>query len=458
MAQTLSSSTGAPEAGSTLASHERRRAIIMSFVLFLLALVSLIVSSARIGINPFGSSYANHFVYQAQSLLHGHLDIPKFTKTDIILVNGKYYIVYPPFPAIVMMPFVALFGLGFSDIFFTQVVSAINLVLLFWLLELLRRSGRSHRTFSQNVALCIFFFFGTINFYLSLGGTMWFTAHIVATTCTLCFLIFAFKQRYAPAAFCLGCAFLSRAPALVGVLLLLYLLVEEQTDVTTLRTLLKGIHRPFWRKAGLALAPLLAIGLVFLVRNTLAFGNPLQTGYPLLVQQLYPQARYGVIGPHYIWPDLVANFLTFPNFIFRDAFDISPHLDILHDGIGLSVFITTPIFLFLFFIRNREASGLRKVLWMIVGLIIAAALIYHAAGWFQFGARYLFEGYPYAFLLLTLSEIEMDWRFYLLGLAGVLINFAGAEAFWHALIEGHTHHTTMLHRLVLWYQAGPGAS
>jgi len=440
MAQTLPESTTAvDEAISTPASENPRRTIIFSCILFFLALFALIVSSIKLGINPFGSSASNHFVYQAESLLHGHLDIPHFTQTDIILVNGKHYIVYPPFPAILMMPFVAIFGLQFSDIFFTQVLSALNIVLLFWLLECLRLSGRSRRTFQQNFALCIFFFFGTINFYLSLGGTMWFTAHIVAATCTLCFLLFAFKRRYALASFCLGCAFLTRAPALVGVLLLFYLLLEERTGVNTLRSMLKGLSNLTWRQVRLALAPLAAFLLLFLLRDTLAFGSPWQTGYPLLVQQLYPEVHYGVISPHYIWPDLVANFLSFPSFTYRDAFDISPNLDILQGGIGLSVFATTPLFLFLFFSRNRQPSALLKALWLIIGLVIVATLLYHAAGWFQFGSRYLFEGYPYAFLLLALSEIEMDWRFYLLGLFGVIINFIGAQAFWTTLLAALRH-------------------
>ena len=428
--KSLSDASASDETSITPAVAHRRRTIICSVLLFCIALFSLIISSALIGLHPFGSSQFNYFVYQAQSFLHGRIDLPHFTKTDLILVNGRYYIVYPPFPAFLMMPFVAIFGLGFSDIFFTQVCSALNIVLLFWLLETLRVSGRSTRTVRENVALSLIFFFGTINFYLSMGGTMWFTAHIVAATCTLSFLILAFKGRYALSALFLGCAFLTRAPALAGLPLLLYLLLEGQTERLTLKGLLSWARALPWRKVALDLTPLLLVLLLFLVRNALAFGSPWQTGYPLLIQQLYPEVHYGILGLHYIWPDIVANFLSFPTFTFRDAFDISPHLDLLRGGVGVSVFVTTPIFLFLFFIRNRQPSTLRKVLWLVVGLVVAATLLYEAAGFYQFGARYLFEAYPYAFVLLALSEIELGWRFYLLALAGVLVNGAGAYEFW----------------------------
>jgi hypothetical protein len=422
--------TGTPALALAPANaSDRRRTIVFSTVLFCVALLSLMVSSKNLGINPFGSSNS-HFLYQAQSFLQGRLDIPHFTKEDIILVNGKYYIVYPPFPAFLMIPFVAIFGLGFSDIFFTQVFSAINVVLLFWLLETLRVSGRSRRTPQQNFVLSFFFFFGTINFYLSLGGTMWFSAHILATFCTLSFMLLAFKRHYALSALCLGCAFLTRAPAVVGLPLLVYLILEDQAGTDKLRDLFNQVRMLPWRKLSLALAPLLIAVLVFLARNALAFGSPWETGYSLLIQQLYPDVHYGVVSPHYIWSDLVANFLSFPSFTFRDAFDISPRLDLLRGGIGLSVFATTPLFLFLFFIRNHHPSTLRKVLWFVVVLITALTLVYHAAGWFQFGSRYLFEAYPYAFALLALSEIEFGWRFYLLGVVGIAINFFGAAVFW----------------------------
>ncbi len=450
MAQAISTGASADETLKVSAKNERRRMWVMSLFLFFLALACLVVSSARLGIDPFGSSDANHFVYQAYSLLHMRLDIPQFTPTDIILVNSKHYIVYPPFPAILMMPFVAIFGLGFSDIFFTQVCSAINIVLLFWLLETLRLSGRSRRTFQQNVALCIFFFFGTISFYLSLGGTMWFTAHIVGATCTLAFMLFAFQRRYLLSALCLGCAFLTRAPAIAGLPLLLYLMLEEHVGATTLKELLKRARSLPWRPFALTLTPLLVILVIFLARNALAFGSPWETGYTLLIQQKYPAVHYGVISPHYIWSDIVANFLSFPAVKFTSPFDTLPQIDLLNGGYGISVFFTTPIFLFLFFARNRTPSTLRKVLWISVGLITAFTLLYHAAGWYEFGARYLFEGYPYAFVLLAIYEIEMGWRFYLLGLFGILINFAGAQEFWASFYKNGPYIPPLLHPPAPW--------
>jgi hypothetical protein len=72
--------------------------------------------------------------------------------------------------------------------------------------------------------------------------------------------------------------------------------------------------------------------------------------------------------------------------------------------------------------------------------MVLAILPFHEAGWFQFGARYLFDGYPYAFLLLMLNEMpiargqgkgrRVDWRILALGLLGICINIMGAIEVW----------------------------
>src|SRR5262245_39376961 len=135
MSQMLSSPVETKELPSDDASGGQRRTLVLSLLLFLFSLLILLLTSGKLHINPFGHSASNHFVYQAQSLLHGRLDMPEKlgsgNTTDIILVNGQHYIVYPPFPAILMLPLVALFGLDTSDIFFTQVWSALNIALLF---------------------------------------------------------------------------------------------------------------------------------------------------------------------------------------------------------------------------------------------------------------------------------------------------------------------------------------
>ena len=52
----------------------------------------------------------NLYVYQAQAFLEGHLNIAEDINNlpgEVALSNGKFYNIFPPFPTVVLLPFVA---------------------------------------------------------------------------------------------------------------------------------------------------------------------------------------------------------------------------------------------------------------------------------------------------------------------------------------------------------------
>ncbi|MGH2514839.1 MAG: hypothetical protein ACRDHP_04215, partial [Ktedonobacterales bacterium] len=194
-----------------------RRNLTIAGILFVVALGCLLALEKAFHIAIHGVSGAPHYIYQAQSFLQGRWDIDLPARvTDIIVLHGKDYIVYPPMPAILMLPGVAIFGLKFSDILFTTLFSAVNLPLLFLLFEQVRANGLTRRSWVEHVILSIALFFGSINLWLSLGGRMWFTAHILCFTFTLLAMLVAFRRHYAWAAVLLGCAFFCRATVAFG--------------------------------------------------------------------------------------------------------------------------------------------------------------------------------------------------------------------------------------------------
>ena len=63
----------------------------------LLALAVLLASNHLFGIPITGVSGAPHYLYQAQSFLEGRWNLALSARyTDIVVVHGKNYIVYPP--------------------------------------------------------------------------------------------------------------------------------------------------------------------------------------------------------------------------------------------------------------------------------------------------------------------------------------------------------------------------
>jgi hypothetical protein len=140
--------------------------------------------------------YYNHFVWQAQAFLDGRAEIdypvaPSMTSQgndrfqDVLRVmdrdgqptNGGL-IPFPPLPAVVLMPFVAIWGLATNEHLVGAFLSAIDVGLAWWMLGYLPVRLRSR------VLATLFFAFGTVFWYAAQLGTTWYFAHIVAVGLT----------------------------------------------------------------------------------------------------------------------------------------------------------------------------------------------------------------------------------------------------------------------------------
>lgn len=435
---------GLRQAGAYVEEVLTRVNLVRALGLFILALGAIFSFQHHYSLPIGGQSSAPHFVYQAQAFLHGRLSISLTPSvTDVVVIGGKYYIIYPPFPAIALMPFVAIFGTATSDILFTSVVSVLGLPLLYLTLEQAQVYAAKPRVWWGNALISLLFFFGSINLWLSLGGRVWFTAQIVCTTCEFAALLLALRRHYVWASVLLMCAFFSRATAVFGFLFIAYLAFEDTGRdphlLTVLRSGVSVIRRratvqmawrevPWRRLIGVVAVVALTFGL-YILHNIAEFGSPLESGYNIITQQRYPQITNGAFSLHYVKANIIANFFNFPRVMFSGPFDRHPVIDMLNHGISVGVFFTTPLFLYLFW-KNRQYNPARIVLWGVIALVVAETLLFNASGWYQFGARYLFDGYPYVFLLLALNEFDIDWRFVSLGLVSVVINLLGAIQFW----------------------------
>jgi len=127
----------------------------------------------------------NHFVWQAAAFLDGQAAVPWpvpgnnfqdfFPLTDADgNRTGFGLLPFPPLPAIVLMPFVALWGLATDERAISVVVGAIDVGLCWWAL------GRLPIDRRVRLAVTIFFGFGTVLWYAAGLGTTWFFAHVVA--------------------------------------------------------------------------------------------------------------------------------------------------------------------------------------------------------------------------------------------------------------------------------------
>src|SRR5207253_743431 len=107
---------------------------------------------------------------------------------DWVFERGRWYVSFPPLPAVLMMPFVALWGLSFNDVAFTLPFAAANVALLYRLLRRIQQVEGGSRSEWDHAVFALVFGFGTLAWSCSIRGEVWFTAEVVGVTFTLLYL------------------------------------------------------------------------------------------------------------------------------------------------------------------------------------------------------------------------------------------------------------------------------
>jgi hypothetical protein len=125
----------------------------------------------------------------ADSFWHGQLYLLNPTATrDLTQFNGHWYVPFPPLPALLLLPWVAVSGVAqVNTVLFVTVMGALNVTLAFLLLQALTRRGWTRLSTLGNIWLTVLFGVGSVHWYISTQGTIWFVSQI----CTVTFMLAA---------------------------------------------------------------------------------------------------------------------------------------------------------------------------------------------------------------------------------------------------------------------------
>jgi hypothetical protein len=341
-----------------------------------------------------------YFSQLAEAALHGQLYLPNPDGThDLILYQGRWYVPFPPGPALLLLPFVAVWGVGFNEVLLSVAVGALNVVLMHRLLRALAARGLSRLELRGQLWLTALFAAGTAHWYAAPTGTVSFLAHICAVTGLTAALWLATEQR-SPwlVGLAMAWALLCRPTLILATPAVLALLLTPSGDAR--QPVTEG-GRTAGRTAGagaIFAAPLaLAIGLL-LAYNAARFGSPLEFGYgwaqtqaPHLAERL---ATWGQFSPHYLAENLRVALLGLPLLRPRPPF-------IWPDPNGMSVLLVTPVFFWL--VHARQRNWVVAASWLSLALVSVPLLLYYNTGWVQFGYRFSLDILPLAFLLLAIG-------------------------------------------------------
>ncbi len=373
MAATRNPASQTAYRGRAGAPQERKR-----FVSFVLAALILYLGAYKLTkiIGHTEGMSQTHFAHLADAFVHGRLDIDVAAVhglTELIPAQGKYYVVYPPMPAVLLAPFVAVFGPTFPCWAFSIGIAALCIGLTD---RLLRRIGFPARV---SAWVTVLFGFGTTFWYTALRGASWDLAHVVAVF----FLLLALLEAYGSfrpwlVGLYLGAATLSRLPIVLAAPFFLWL-VSRKRGAT----------------AGRMAALLCGLGLFLgldLLYNGLRFGTMWNAGYDLIPGVLdEPWYRQGILSFGYL-PRNVHALLFQPPVLIHDFPYIVP------TTFGLSLFLTTPAFLLMFL---APINRLTLAIIGAAGLVSIPTLLHGWTGGTQFGYRFSLDYTPFLLLLVA---------------------------------------------------------
>jgi len=343
--------------------------------------------------SPIPASSLAYYNYLADAFNHGQLNlrIVPANVLDLSFFQGKYFLYWSPFPAVLLMPFVAVFGEGFSDVVFTLVVGGINVALVAWLLRIAtaRRVIRLSRV--RRGTLVLFFALGTVHLTLSPFGRIWFTGQLVGFGClAIAYLVSIGSRGYRGFIYtglAISAALLTRNHLIfAGLWPAVYLLRQHRAE--SLR-----------RKLALCVAGITPIALAVLmlaVYNFLRFGNMLDNGIPHHLMHpafVADYQQYGAFNLHYVPINFFYQYLAYP-------LPLRPT-----SSLGGSLFLLSPVFFAVFWAFGGNRKWTAVVLLSTIALIATPILLLMGTGWVQFGPRYTLD-FTVPLLLLTAMGIQ----------------------------------------------------
>lgn len=489
-------------------------------IAFAIYVVATAIYASTSGLRLRRHSDDNHFVWLAHGWLHGRLDLGQppphsndwaqveqltlsdgrelrgamlqgSSKTfrtlagDILQVDPssvsrrsmKYYVSFPPFPAAVMLPAVAIWGMQTNDVLFTVLLAGLAPALFFLLLRRLRGRAGSMRSLSDDLWLTGVLAVGSVYFYSSVIGQVWYTAHVVAVLLCILYVWFSLEARRPwLAGLCLAAGFLTRPQLLYAAPLFLWELARtrslpEDDEARRLRALAcaplfpeakggwrfalsapgrfvpracvrlwfathYGWHRldgPAFLRGFVAFAiPIACFGGAAAVLNHVRFGRITEFGHTYLNVKWTPRIqKYGLFNYAFLARNLTCLLALTPRILGGPPWvQVSWH--------GLAIWVTTPVILWVLWPKTK--GRLHTPLWMTVACIAIPVLFYQNSGWVQFGYRFALDYIVFLLCLMALGDRRFGAAWKTLVVVGVAVNLFGAITFgraWQFYFDGY---------------------
>jgi hypothetical protein len=408
-----------------------------------------------LGSNPARLDVYDHFVWQADAFLQGRAEIAYpvvegpyqngFFQDVLPVAPDRAQIPFPPLPAVVLMPFVAVWGLGTNGAAVAAVLGALNIVLC-WVMLL---GVTPHR--SAALLGTLFYAFGTVAWYAAMLGTTWFLAHVVASTCLFIAVATAVRADVvAVRARALGGSSQAAGRQFVAGLAFGLAATARLTTIAAAPffVFVGGGRGWLGRALAAGIGALIPV-LLLLGYNLVTTGELFHPAYDFLYEAEY-RPRPELVNPDWAAED--PRYIPQNLGIMLGALPQTPRLDdpacalepimlgslidrtcplLRPDAIGMSLLLTSPAYLLaipvlLFDWRRRLVAGAA----LAVLAVALVDLMHFSQGWVQFGYRFSNDFAPFATVLVALGIARLRAGWLSIGLVAASIAINAWGVFW----------------------------
>ena len=358
---------------------ENKLSLICVFTVIALVILFIDTENGRL----FYSNPYNSYMLQAQSWLEGRLDLGKdYPHLELAILNGRYFVSFPPFPSYVMLPF-ALLGFENADMLITIICSLLSGIYAVKIMDCFKKSGRE--TLIWSLLLTV----GSNWLFNACVPWVWFIAQNMAFTLSMMSIYYAIKGKAGFSLTFWACAVGCRPFQIIYIFVILYLLYTHHKKCRfTVGQMLKTIILPF------------ITAVSYMVLNYMRFGKIHEFGHNYLPE--FMRVSTGQFNISYMAENVKSLFrfpLTFENgtvsFIKYNGFCIF---------IASPIFISYIVYLIRSLIKGNCDRKLTMLIFFSILLHFLSITLHKTMGGAHYGNRYTNDVLPFVFLSLAYTS------------------------------------------------------
>ncbi len=316
---------------------------------------------------------------------------------------GKFYVIYPPMPAVVLMPFVAIWGQQTNQSVVSALIAALGVFVAYLVFKEIKL--KTDRLWW----LTLLYGFGSMLWYHAVVGSAWYFAHVCALLFLWSAILATLKHKnFWTIGIWLGLAYLSRFAVILALPFFIYL------------------RRGEWKSVWKLLTAVLIFVVASLTYNWVRYGNIGNYGYWLLEHRWYNLANDYFNGSYdlsYMPRHLYALFAAMPSLTPTFPY-IIPNMT----SMALWVVFPAVVIAFMASLKNKIVQAS----WLAIISIIPAHFFHGGVGASQFGYRYALDYMPFLIIIIAIAVKEKFawWQKGLIVLS-IIVNTWGIYAnFW----------------------------